>query len=215
MKKIVYSSLLFSLLASCSHQNAEPVVETMGTGLISLDIATESPIHRAILEESQGIFQEMGYGLHIEEGIDEGELGEVLLYYNPMGLYSVHFDENIADGAMVALPFQEQSEALLLLEEKGLISLAGMSPFDLADVEANYFDLVLMEVENPVDLVEQVDYVVETGEKAWSAGLPPAFAQGRYGAVYGEDGVVATVLTGEEMQDFIATEYRGYLSPLS
>lgn len=215
MKKIIYTTLVLGALTSCGQASSGEAVETMSTGRILLEIATENPVQAEILRENQSLFQDMGYDLSIipEEG-DFGEEG-VLVYYNPMGLYSVHFDENIPDGAIIALPQENQNEALLLLEEAGLISLAGMSPFDLDDVEANYFDLVLMEAEQPVDLIEQVDYVVDSGEKAWSSAMPPALYQGRYGAVYVEDEILATVLIGEELQDFLAQRFQGYLLPVS
>lgn len=213
MKKIVYTSLFLLALSACANQTALDT-EVMSTGGIFLEMEAANPIQAEILRESVPFFQELGYDLSILEG--EGDFGQegVLVYYNPMGLYSVHFDEDIPDGAMVALPQENQSEALLLLEEAGLISLAGMAPFDLGAVEANYFDLVLMEAENPAELIEQVDYVVETGEKAWSSSFPPALQQGRYGAVYVEDEILATVLTGEGMQDFLVRAFEGYLLPV-
>ncbi len=215
MKKIVCATLMLGALVSCASENQESAVEVMATGLIALEISTESPVQQLILEESKSYFQEMGYGLSInQEGNDFGTEG-VLVYHNPMGLFSIYFEEEIPDGAIIAVPQENQSEALLLLEEMGLISLAGLAPFDLGDVEANYFDLVLMEAEIPVDLITQVDYVVETGENAYLAGLPPALRHGRYGAVYVEDGTVSDLLIGDGIQDFIAQEFQGYLLPLT
>lgn len=217
MKKIVIMFLLLGGLASCGTTvTEEPVVETIAP-LPTLIASANTQIQGEILSKLASLCQDKGFQLEIrEDSKGENTFGEegALIYRNPMGIYSataVELEEP-EDGTLVALPVENQSEALLLLEEQGLISLSGAMPFTLDSLEGNYFNLEFLETEEGYSLLDEVEFVILSAETAWMSGLNAPFAVGRGGEVYFHgDTVLTELLQGAEMQNYIQDSYQGRL----
>lgn len=159
------------------------------------------------------------------------------VHYEPFGVYPGQSSDLgvIEAGATIAVPNDASNEAraLLLLQAEGVISLvegAGISA-TIADIEANYFDVEILELEAaqiPRSLPD-VDFAVINGNYAVEAGLnvvEDALAQEdasslsatTYGNILvvnsgneGNPGIQALVevLEGEVIRDFITETYGG------
>lgn len=182
-------------------------------------------------------FQHLPYldQFNAENGTDLVSVSSV--HYEPFGLYPGKSDslDDIPDGAIIAVPNDASNEAraLLLLEAEGFISIregAGINA-TIADIEANYFNVDIKELEAaqiPRSLLD-VDYAVINGNYAVEAGLnvvedaiaqedAESIAATTYGNILvvkagneDHEGIQALVevLEGEVIRDFITDNYGG------
>ena len=164
------------------------------------------------------------------------------IHYEPMGIYAGKSDslENIADGAVIAVPNDPTNEgrSLLLLQELGLITLkedAGLeaTPNDIADNPKN-LEFQEMEAAMLPQTIDEVDFSIINSNYALDAGLNPMTdalatedpesdaAQAYANIIAIKEGnenneaikALVAALQSDEVREFIETTYNGSVVPM-
>ena len=159
-----------------------------------------------------------------------------------MGIYAGKSDslENIADGAVIAVPNDPTNEgrSLLLLQELGLITLkedAGLeaTPNDIADNPKN-LEFQEMEAAMLPQTIDEVDFSIINSNYALDAGLNPMTdalatedpesdaAQAYANIIAIKEGnenneaikALVAALQSDEVREFIETTYNGSVVPM-
>ncbi len=162
------------------------------------------------------------------------------IHFEPLGIYpgkTASLDE-IKDKAVIAVPNDETNEAraLLLLQQEGIIKLkdgVGLSATKL-DIVENPHNVEIYEVEavQETNILPDVDFAVINGNYAVSAGildtvLVSESSEGEVPQTYanilavkaGNENneaikALASVLTSDEMRDFINEKYENLFVPV-
>ncbi|MFB9163411.1 MetQ/NlpA family ABC transporter substrate-binding protein [Arthrobacter psychrochitiniphilus] len=166
-------------------------------------------------------------------GKDLVSVGKV--YLPPMALYSndIATLSELPDGASIAVPNDPTNEgrALLLLASKGLIEVKE-NPITLKDITANPKNFKFTEIENASlpQALNDKDAAIVTLAFALPAGLSAdkqLLVEGEDSAFYNVLAVKAemkddprvqklfTMLTSQDMRDFLKTEFKGLVIPAS
>lgn len=140
------------------------------------------PQQNVVVDEGEfdaNYFQHQPYLDNFNEEKGSDLVSAAKIHYEPLGIYPGASEdlENIKDGAKIAVPNDATNEAraLLLLEEKGIITLkedAGLNATK-KDVEENPHNIEIVELDAAqiARVVEELDFVVLNGNYALDAGF--------------------------------------------
>ncbi len=186
-------------------------------------------------------FQHLPYLESFNEENGTDLVSAAAIHYEPFGIYAGKTAslEDLADGAVVAVPNDTSNEAraLLLLEAQGLIKLKEGADLTVTknDIVENPKNLELYEMEAAQipRIIEDVDIAVINGNYAIDAGFKVAdalavedaesIAATTYGNVIavraGEENneavqALVEALTSDEVKEFMETTYEGAVVPL-
>ena len=193
-------------------------------------------------EDDANFFQHVTYmeNFNADKGTHLVNAGAI--HYEPMGIYAGKSDslENIADGAVIAVPNDPTNEgrSLLLLQELGLITLkedAGLeaTPNDIADNPKN-LEFQEMEAAMLPQTIDEVDFSIINSNYALDAGLNPMTdalatedpesdaAQAYANIIAIKEGnenneaikALVAALQSDEVREFIETTYNGSVVPM-
>lgn len=129
-------------------------------------------------EVDANYFQHINYLNNYNAENDTDLVSVGLIHYEPMAVYAGKSDdlENIADGAIIAVPNDPTNEgrALLLLQDKGLITLTDPENLEATpkDIAENPHNLEFQELEAAAvpRALDSVDFAVINGNYAIEAG---------------------------------------------
>ena len=230
------------------HQESlEQVVDTLAAQGITLEIVpyNDYNVPNTAVEEGEddaNFFQHVTYmeNFNADKGTHLVNAGAI--HYEPMGIYAGKSDslENIADGAVIAVPNDPTNEgrSLLLLQELGLITLkedAGLeaTPNDIADNPKN-LEFQEMEAAMLPQTIDEVDFSIINSNYALDAGLNPMTdalatedpesdaAQAYANIIAIKEGnenneaikALVAALQSDEVREFIETTYNGSVVPM-
>ena len=225
----------------------EQVVDTLAAQGITLEIVpyNDYNVPNTAVEEGEddaNFFQHVTYmeNFNADKGTHLVNAGAI--HYEPMGIYAGKSDslENIADGAVIAVPNDPTNEgrSLLLLQELGLITLkedAGLeaTPNDIADNPKN-LEFQEMEAAMLPQTIDEVDFSIINSNYALDAGLNPMTdalatedpesdaAQAYANIIAIKEGnenneaikALVAALQSDEVREFIETTYNGSVVPM-
>lgn len=225
----------------------EQVVDTLAAQGIILEIVpyNDYNVPNTAVEEGEddaNFFQHVTYmeNFNADKGTHLVNAGAI--HYEPMGIYAGKSDslENIADGAVIAVPNDPTNEgrSLLLLQELGLITLkedAGLeaTPNDIADNPKN-LEFQEMEAAMLPQTIDEVDFSIINSNYALDAGLNPMTdalatedpesdaAQAYANIIAIKEGnenneaikALVAALQSDEVREFIETTYNGSVVPM-
>ena len=225
----------------------EQVVDTLAAQGITLEIVPYNDYNgpNTAVEEGEddaNFFQHVTYmeNFNADKGTHLVNAGAI--HYEPMGIYAGKSDslENIADGAVIAVPNDPTNEgrSLLLLQELGLITLkedAGLeaTPNDIADNPKN-LEFQEMEAAMLPQTIDEVDFSIINSNYALDAGLNPMTdalatedpesdaAQAYANIIAIKEGnenneaikALVAALQSDEVREFIETTYNGSVVPM-
>ena len=225
----------------------EQVVDTLAAQGITLEIVPDNDynVPNTAVEEGEddaNFFQHVTYmeNFNADKGTHLVNAGAI--HYEPMGIYAGKSDslENIADGAVIAVPNDPTNEgrSLLLLQELGLITLkedAGLeaTPNDIADNPKN-LEFQEMEAAMLPQTIDEVDFSIINSNYALDAGLNPMTdalatedpesdaAQAYANIIAIKEGnenneaikALVAALQSDEVREFIETTYNGSVVPM-
>lgn len=225
----------------------EQVVDTLAAQGTTLEIVpyNDYNVPNTAVEEGEddaNFFQHVTYmeNFNADKGTHLVNAGAI--HYEPMGIYAGKSDslENIADGAVIAVPNDPTNEgrSLLLLQELGLITLkedAGLeaTPNDIADNPKN-LEFQEMEAAMLPQTIDEVDFSIINSNYALDAGLNPMTdalatedpesdaAQAYANIIAIKEGnenneaikALVAALQSDEVREFIETTYNGSVVPM-
>ena len=140
------------------------------------------PQQNVVVDEGEfdaNYFQHQPYLDNFNEEKGSDLVSAAKIHYEPLGIYPGASEdlENIKDGAKIAVPNDATNEAraLLLLEENGIITLKADAGLNATkkDVEENPHNIEIVELDAAqiARVVEELDFVVLTGNYALDAGF--------------------------------------------
>lgn len=223
---------------------AEPLLKEKGYTLVIREFS-DYVLPNTALEEGSldaNFFQHEPYLLDFNKENKTHLVAAATIHYEPMGIYAGKSDslENIADGAVIAVPNDPTNEgrSLLLLQELGLITLkedAGLeaTPNDIADNPKN-LEFQEMEAAMLPQTIDEVDFSIINSNYALDAGLNPMTdalatedpesdaAQAYANIIAIKEGnenneaikALVAALQSDEVREFIETTYNGSVVPM-
>ena len=185
-------------------------------------------------------FQHYPYLADFNEKNGTDLTGVAAVHFEPLGIYAGKSDdlENIADGAVIAIPNDTTNEAraLLLLQDNGLITLkegVGLeaTPIDIADNPHN-LSFTELEAAQTARVIDDVDFAVVNGNYAIDANIKDRLvtredAASEAAQTYANLIVVKTgneetaktkalvaAIISDDIRDFITDTYDGAVVPV-
>lgn len=182
------------------------------------------------------LFQHEPYLVKFNEEHKTNLVAVKKLYLPPLGAYSKKIKDikDLPQGAVIALPSDatNESRALRLIEQQGLIKLASKDLVTKADITENPKKIEIKEVDSPQlpRVLDDVTVAIINASYALPAGLDPkkdtlfseakdspfanvlAVKKGSEDAKWLKD--LAEVLTSEKTKKFIEDEYKGSIIPV-
>ena len=225
-------------------EQAKPLLAEQGITLEIVQLEDSITPNTGVIEGSldANYFQHVPYleQFNAENGSDLVSIGAI--HYEPFGIYAGRTTslEELPDGALVAVPnnVTNEARALLLLEQEGILTLAGDAGINatVEDIVDNPKNIRFKELapEQLVQALPDVDVAVINGNYAIEGGLHVSQAL----AVEANDGLAAetygniiattpekaddeallalvSVLQGEEIAAYIEATYDGAVVPLN